>query len=375
MNKGRYFEVLIGSIVLLVFVGLIVFSYRDVGGLEFVWDDQAFLVNHQSVRSAKSLYDFFFQPFFVSDDYYRPLVVISYAIQYRISGLAADSFHWVNVLIHCLNSILVSIVAMVVMRRVGASVLAGMAVGACYALHPATVEAVAWVSGRFDLLMTTFLLFALCFDVCIRDGWLKAIAIGGLFALAAFCKETAVGFALCYPVWRMWVSSVSGAVSVRDEFNSALAAWRTYCGIVAAGFLYLFLRFISMGYLISGTTYNNYGGMLQRVMLSAKAFLKYAWTSLFPYQNISPIHYQKIPIPLGDAGGLFSLAFLAVFIVYLGILWGRGRREVSYASFVFFLSILAALHVLQTPLQDNLIQERYLQFPLALFLVMFFLVW
>lgn len=346
---------------------LIVACYWQVGELDFVWDDQAFLVEQQGVRAAHSLYELMFKPFFISADYYRPLVVLSYAVQYQIAGLTAADFHWGNVIIHCANSVILALIALKIARVQGVSSVWGMLVALFYALSPAMVEAVAWVSGRFDLMMTSFVLLALYCDVSLKDGWLKALLIGFFFIVAALCKETAIGFALCYPFWRLWLRSLE---EKEAGLKFVFSAWKTYLSIFIAGVLYLLLRIVSMGYLVSGSVYNDYGSGFQRLLLSCKALVAYSWVAIFPYGKISPFHYQAFPVPANDLGGLVSLAIVAVFFILLVLAWRLGRRYCVFAALAFFFSILAALHLFQTPLQDNLIQERYLQFPLALLLTM-----
>ncbi|WP_370600747.1 tetratricopeptide repeat protein [Pseudomonas nitroreducens] len=363
LHKGM----VVKAVFLIMLVALIIACYWRVGDLGFVWDDQAFLVEQQDVRAAGSLYELMFKPFFISSDYYRPLVVLTYALQYRLFGLAAADFHWLNVYIHCFNSVMIALIALRIASQLGVSRFWALVTALFYAVHPATIEATAWVSGRFDLMMASFLLLAVYCDVSLQEGWSKSLLIGALFGLAAFCKETAVGFALCYPFWRMWLRTLEGEEA---GFKYIFTAWRTYAAIFLAGVFYLMVRLVSMGYLLSGIVYNDYGSGFQRLLLSVKAFVAYFWTSLFPYGKISPFHYQAFPVPANDSGGIAALVGVILLVGLLCIAWRSGRRQYAYAVLTFFLSILAALHLLQTPLQDNLIQERYLQFPLALFLLM-----
>src|SRR5262249_36583935 len=78
----------------------------------------------------------------------------------------------------------------------GRPALRALAAGVFYGIHPCMVEPVAFVSARFDLLMTTFLLLGLCAGQHI-DAWkARATAVAGFFFLATLTKEMAVAFPL-----------------------------------------------------------------------------------------------------------------------------------------------------------------------------------
>ncbi|HEX6811828.1 MAG TPA: tetratricopeptide repeat protein [Planctomycetota bacterium] len=66
--------------------------------------------------------------------------------------------------------------------------------GACFLVHPALAESVAWVSGRKDLLSGLFVFLALLQTVRFaqRPGLLRALALAVLAALAMYSKATAV---------------------------------------------------------------------------------------------------------------------------------------------------------------------------------------
>ncbi|GEM_PF-4996181 len=363
MLNSKYSKIIFPFILL----GILFASYCGVGELGFVWDDEAFLVERNSMRGGDALQALWFKPFFISYDYYRPLVVISYALQYQYFGLDAESFHWMNLALHCFNCLILWCVFLGVRRLKPFHYCWAMVGTAFYALHPVLVEAVAWVSGRFDLLMTSFLLLGLLVDLQVRNVWLKSLGVGLCFLLAALSKEAAVGFALAYPFWRMFIYLL---VKDNDEkLTNRFGSWKVYFSIIFAGLLYLFLRYASMGYLLSGSVYNDYGNGLQRLLLTTKAFMVYLWMSVFPFGKVSPFHFQLFPLSTQDTGGWVALILFFSLLITGGLAWLNNRRLFFPAFVAYFLALLPALHLFQTPLQDNLVQERYLQFPLAFFTV------
>ncbi len=129
----------------------------------FVWDDQALIVNNQSIRSWEHLGDILSRDFFhLHDDpapygYYRPVVTLSYLLDYQLWGLEPAGFHLTNVLVHAANSVLVALLLL----RLGCSRGLGLAVALLFAVHPIHTENVAWIAGRTDLIAFLFTATAL----------------------------------------------------------------------------------------------------------------------------------------------------------------------------------------------------------------------
>jgi hypothetical protein len=88
--------------------------------------------------------------------YYRPLVSVSYIVNWVLGGGTAWSFHLVNVALHAGATLLATRAAI---RWLGSARL-GVLVGLVFALHPSRTESVIWISGRTDLFMALFALLA-----------------------------------------------------------------------------------------------------------------------------------------------------------------------------------------------------------------------
>jgi hypothetical protein len=117
------------------------------------------------------------------DNLYRPLVSMSYAIQWWLHGDRPWLFHLVNLLLHALVS---ACVAEFTSRLLGfrAAYIAGL----LFAAHPIHVEAVANIVGRAELMCAagtfgTLILFLRPMTIP------RAFAITGCFLLALLSKE------------------------------------------------------------------------------------------------------------------------------------------------------------------------------------------
>ena len=185
----------------------------------FIWDDRILIEDNRYIKELRYIPRAFERQFwdvsFMTDEdarelanlYYRPLVTLSYMLDYQLYGSRAGGFHLTNVLLHLLATLLVLLLA----RRVlGRDQL--LAVGVCaavFALHPSRAEAVSWISGRTDVMMaifgfTSLLLYWRALERSAAGLGLRRTALlvaGGwaTYVLALSCKESAVALAVVVP--------------------------------------------------------------------------------------------------------------------------------------------------------------------------------
>jgi hypothetical protein len=127
----------------------------------------------------------------ISVAYYRPLGMLSfYPGQALFGGPLPERL--VNLALHLAAVALVAGLA----RALGASALAAWLGAAAFGWHPAVSEAVAWCSGRFDLLGSAALLGALWAIERGRGG-----VAGALLFAAPFCKDTWIAAPVVVALW------------------------------------------------------------------------------------------------------------------------------------------------------------------------------
>jgi hypothetical protein len=149
----------------------------------FVYDDQYYVVDNPAVQGEASPRT---EPLGLERQaLWRPLTVASYRIQWdgpsRASGML------------CLNMALHAAVAVLILalgRQLGLGRGGSFAAALLFAAHPVHAEAVAWVTGRSELLVTLFVVAAWCAHVSVKRG--AAVAAALLLALAALSKENAL---------------------------------------------------------------------------------------------------------------------------------------------------------------------------------------
>ncbi|MEJ2364915.1 MAG: hypothetical protein P8017_09605, partial [Deltaproteobacteria bacterium] len=131
---------------LLLFLTLLAYVPAMQGG--FIWDDDSYVTENQTLRSLEGLEKIWVQP--NSTPQYYPLVFSSFWLEYKLWGLNPTGYHLVNILLHALSALHHSRV--LVYLKVPGACLAAVDL----ALHPVHVESVAWVAERKNVLSGFF---------------------------------------------------------------------------------------------------------------------------------------------------------------------------------------------------------------------------
>ncbi len=369
---------------------LVLLVYLPALRYDFVWDETIFLRDMPLYRDPGLWLSTVTRPFVLSPNYIRPLALLTFAAEARLAGLNPAVFHLTNLLLHALNVALVGLLACRLLPRPDptsnlqlptsnlqlptstlrppTSILPALVAGLLYGLHPALVEGVAFISSRFDLLMTTFLLLALMADSAVRRPWLRALLAGLAFALAALSKEMAVALVLALPFWHLAQEAVRPAAPRRRW----LRYLPTYGALFLAGLLYLLVRWLILGQLLADSSARTppVGTWLQHLVLVVKSLAEYLLLLLWPFTTLSPIHYSARPIPLDGAAAWAALVpgWLLV-VAWVGGLVFLVRRvpRAGWLAVGATVAILPVVNILPLELGGgSFAAERYLLFPAAL---------
>src|SRR5437870_5592447 len=128
-------------------------AYQPAWNGGFIWDDDSYVTNNELLIAPDGLRRIWFS--LDSPSQYVPLVYTTFRIERALWGLHPFGYHWVNLLLHITNALLVW--RLLVRLRVPGAWLAG----AIFALHPVQVESVAWITERKNVLMGCFFLLTL----------------------------------------------------------------------------------------------------------------------------------------------------------------------------------------------------------------------
>ncbi|HMG06197.1 MAG TPA: tetratricopeptide repeat protein, partial [Chthoniobacterales bacterium] len=172
----------------LLLVAATILVYQQVWHAGYIWDDDVYVTENKLLTAPDGLRRIWFS--LDSPSQYFPLVYTSFRLEHALWGLYPEGYHWVNILLHTANALLVWRL-LVVLRLPGAWLAA-----AFFALHPVQVESVAWITERKNVLMGLFFLLTLLAWVKFVEGSAKERwKFYGLalvcYALALFSKTTA----------------------------------------------------------------------------------------------------------------------------------------------------------------------------------------
>src|SRR3954471_8128245 len=180
--RGRAF------IFAIVLAAVTLLAYWPAWNGGFLWDDDAYIVNNELLTAPQGWQRIWFS--LDSPSQYFPLTYSTFRIEHALWGLNTTGYHWVNLLLHVGNALLV----WAVLARLG--VPGSWLAAAIFALHPVQVESVAWITERKNVLMGFFFLLTLLawigfVDERTRRRWIFYYLALTLYTLALSAKTTA----------------------------------------------------------------------------------------------------------------------------------------------------------------------------------------
>lgn len=267
---------------------LALLAYRSSLFGDFVLDDLTLVVLNAHIQDLSQAGRLFFENIGAgfsqkaSSAFYRPLQILSYAVDHRFWGLNYAGYHLTNVILHILAALGVFHLTRMITRRDALSFL----VAAVFAVHPVNTEAVSYISGRADPLSALFVFLCLiCYIKYLDTSDIKYYIF---FPLCYLCALMSREGALIVPVFIL-LYHFSFRRKVTRKLAFGLAA---PLAVVTA--VYLLMRSIALN-------------------------------SMLP-------HYHAAPLPERITG------FFAAFAEYIRILFLPYGLHMEYGRKVFSLS-------------------------------------
>jgi tetratricopeptide (TPR) repeat protein len=294
----------------------------------------------------------------------RPLLMLTYWVNYQISTTDTFWYHVYNVFFHICGSLLVFLIVRRMLSfaqaRTGASddtgklLLSAFAAGV-FLLHPVNTESVAYVASRSEALSVMLLLAALALFICRKSTavtWPVAIGVLLLYGAAVSVKEHTVALiAVLLLTDYFWNPGFS--------FSGIRKNWRLYIPVAlmaGAGAVFVFkvlARANTAGFNVKDFTWYQY------FFTQCRVFFLYLRLFVFPV-NQNADYAFPVSYTVTDHGAVIGLvvilALAALAIVY--------RRRFPLASYGFFIYlVLLAPTSSFIPIQD-LVAERRLYLPM-----------
>lgn len=190
---------LVCSLVLAVAI-LIFFNPVARNGFVF-FDDSVYLIKNNSIRNG--IWDtvrWSFTTFHAGN--WHPLTWLSHALDYQLFGMNPAGHHYVGLLFHASNAVLVFLI----LESATGLLWPSLIVAAIFGLHPLSVESVAWAAERKNLLSMFFCLLALwSYTKHARSGkksdYLTSIIC---FAFGLMAKPQIISLPALLCLWDYW---------------------------------------------------------------------------------------------------------------------------------------------------------------------------
>ena len=338
-------------------------AYVNSLGGEFVFDDTVIIQGNTSIQGLdpahlKEIFGgHYWKAVEKQGGLYRPIVMLSYAINYALGGEDPVGYHLFNVILHALNGILVFLVLEELFSRRPLSFLSAV----LFVLHPIRTEGVASIVGRAESLSAFFILLGWWAYIRQRKKggphWLALSA--AFFLLAVLSKESAFSFIALLPLTDFLLGG--GRLG---GFRPALVRYLPHIAVLA---FTITLRARILGGLMplyinpSSNPLVDADGW-SRFLTATWVFARYLWLLIFPHNLSADYSFNEIQLVTGLFSGraLVSLAALILFV--LGTVISARRSPFLFCcGFVFLSSFVLTSNWLR-PI-GTIMAERLLYFP------------
>ena len=216
------------SIALIVVLGCL--AYINSLNNEFVYDDQRLIVDNVYVKNWAHIPDILSkdigagirEPY----NFYRPITMLTYMLNYALGGLRPNGYHFTNMLLHILVALSLYLFGNILLRNNVISTIASI----LFIVHPLHTEAVTYISGRADLLAALFMMLSCSLYIKYLHGGNKFhyVAILASYLCAILSKE----YSLILPIF---------ILLYHVAFKERIAVFK-FLSLIGIGTIYVFSR-------------------------------------------------------------------------------------------------------------------------------------
>ncbi len=318
----------------------------------FLFDDIVIVKTNPLIKSLSNVPTFFKTDIFAHDavsgrlsSSYRPLQTVSYAVDSFVWGNDPRGFHLTNILIHIANALLVFFL----LRKIFGDQFFAFFVALLFGIHPANTQSVSYISGRADLISTTFVLAALFTYVDYRKTgrafflWSSALA----FFAALYSKETV---AIVVPL----LIVLYEAAFIREKARPLMLI--TSIPYIIGFLLYLPMRASALHKILPQRLELAKIDIFSRVLTSLKTLFIDIRILAFPYD----LHFGRSteversifssPAAIGTAAGIIAAVYIVILCYKkwkVSQAWTAG--VILFGMLWFFVSMIPLLNIV--PLQ------------------------
>ncbi|MGA8150319.1 MAG: tetratricopeptide repeat protein [Terriglobales bacterium] len=332
------------------------------------YDDDRYVTDNAHVRAGLQ-WDTFKWAFTTYDEAnWHPLTWISHAVDCQLFGLNPAGHHYMNIMLHAGNVVLVFWLLWKATGFPGRSFM----VAALFALHPINVESVAWVAERKSVLSMLFLLLAVW-----AYGWYarkpsfgRYAAVAGLFACGLMAKPMVITLPFALLLLDFWpLRRIGNASGIAENgFVTRPLSWLALEKVpllaLSAASAVVTIKAQKAGDAIGSVTQYPIPIRLENAIISYARYLgKAFWPS-----HLAPMY----PLREGSLrGALLWAATLMLVATVAFVVTGKRHRYLIVGWLWFLGTLVPMIGLVQVGTQAMADRYAYLPF-LGLFVI---LVW
>lgn len=345
MNKKRTY---LFPFLLLITLGGLSF-FNNINAF-FVSDDFALIYSASKINSFSDFIHFEIKYSVLCA--FRPLISLSFYIDYKIWHLNPIGYHLTNIIFHSLNSFLVFLISLVLMKssdeyKNNAQYLSLLA-GGIFLVLPCHSESVSWISGRTDLIAAFFCLSSFYLYMLYKQNFKILYLLSSLllYSLALLSKESVITYPLLLLLYE-----IHNKIIERDKnyhyFKILKLPFLFFCLLV----FYIFVRYKAINDFIGGYGKDSHLNF-SILLIFYNIFMDFVRAFLPPIP-------QKIFLSINKYFPFIKEKIIALFIYYIVIILPvllLFIKKISFKripNFVYFL-LLAYIITLLPVININL---------------------
>lgn len=321
----------------------VIIIYWQVQEFKFIYyDDDAYVTEKVHVMSGLTWLGAKWAMSATEAGFWHPLTWLSLMLDRELFNFNAGGFHWTNVILHLINTLLLFIL-------LGAATdapLRSAFVALLFAIHPLHVESVAWVSQRKDLLCTLFGFASLWAYVKYvkAPGWRRYFLVIIFFILGLMSKPMIVTFPFVMLLMDFWPlkrlaslkpKSTESLLPAREFVKrSLLMLWLEKLPLIALSFLASILVIITEN---KAGALNSLADLsiMERCANAIVSYVKYIAMMFWP-TRLAFLYPHPATIPLGQIIGALTLIISITFIM----IYAYQRKPYLFVGWFWYLGTL-----------------------------------
>ena len=338
---------------LIIGLGIYANSFQN----EFIWDDDDSIVNNVYIQDFRYFPKYFSENLIAGSgqttNYWRPVLLISFALDYKIFNFNPLGYHLTNTLLHIIVAILGFFLIYTLSQK---KFLLSYLPALLFLVHPLQTEAITYIAGRADPLSSVFALLTLIFYVNFRKKNNKKYLFFsvGTFLLALLTKEQSI----LLPALVLLVEVCF--FSNKDNWRQNIKVSLYFFGISILYFLSR-ITFLNFNDILGGT--NNLAGynasLFSRLLTFTWVIIKYLALLFVPKNLHMAYEIEPITSILSPSVFLFIAALaLGVFIIYKT--W-QENKLISFGYLWFIIILLPRTNIISI---NRPLYEHWLYLPM-----------